>query len=135
MQRVLCAVGRVGLLWPCTFPLPNTTFIAMHNPKYVRLGVAAAAKTLGLYSFPKGPPVPQTVPYGLPPLFSCTAPCGIPLCTRVLCIWVEFPCVWAVGIAPLGALFSRDWRLAVLPISLFLLRFVWRESNRNKKNY
>ena len=31
--------------------------------------------------------------------------------------------------------FPRDLHLAVSPISLFLLRFVWREANHNKKIY
>ena len=34
-----------------------------------------------------------------------------------------------------GRPFSGDLRLAVLPISLFLLRFVWRELNYNKNIY
>ena len=72
---------------------------------YARLDVAAAAKTLCLNSLLKGPPVHLTVPYGVSPLFFCAAACGSPLCTCVLCFWVEFPCVWAVGLASFGALF------------------------------
>ena len=34
-----------------------------------------------------------------------------------------------------GSTFFRDLRLAFLPISLFLLRFVWRELNHNKNIY
>ena len=134
VQRVLRAVGRVGNPWPCTFPYPNATFIATHITYICAFGRRRRCKYIGFKLFPNkafGALNCALRPFPFVPLRGPLRESlvlvralrlgGVPLCLG------GWACLF-------GRPFSGDLRPAVLPISLFLLRFVWRESNHNKKH-
>ena len=96
----------------------------MYNCIYARLGVAAAANSLDLNSFLKGLRCPKLCPTAFP-LCSLALPLGGFPCARACFAFGWNSLAFGRLCLPLWVPFFRDLRLAVLPISLFLLRFAW----------